>query len=934
MTKMASKRPIEQSHDALSKSDQDIPGTPRRSRSTKGEGRFRLDSPGAPPRTPQTTQTPRAPRAPRTPRTPRTSQTLQTPRFIQSPIVANQGTTNGSGATDMAQPLPFVMEAQALSPTSQAAYIGGSTQFNIGKNSTPPNIGKESPRPSIGDESPRPKHASEESLLDPFCDNTDGEPFDSPFWLRRLGSNRTETPMIWVSGNDYMRTPTRKNSRRSRNLSTPQFADRIRTLTADMEEQFNSSTLQMCMPDSPHTQSDQWRGSNARINKEAAFAMILNYIREQQLSLPAFFEKLFNSQDENIKRWTHQFYHKDGPRRVIKIWSQKLRKIKEWDAPFVNSAVDVVVSRTKRELDRLKNGVVGDDGPHPAYRFPHNRMSEENIDKILRNGFLDSYAGEASFLTRLLDGMLSKGNGTNSGDGSTRVNEGNNNGNDSENDTESNSDNSDNSGDNDIDSNGDNTVNNGSDNIGNNDEETVGSATPARRRGRKPSSVRGCISAMLMFLRSQQCNAFQMVMGIYLHCLGAPRRVLETLSALGLCVSYDQIHRALKALTKDAQERVKVAVLNNDFYIVYDNINIATRHHHQRVGKRDTFDNGTAATVILIPDSSNLGSSRSAEIPRSSPMVCFRVDRPEPSASIFFPTSTDRTMTRAACRTHLSTAISQFLPRSPSVCVIPMPAIDVLKVVKTKTFPLPTMKIDESTIAGNLAVLENITKIDLGLSDEWFSKTTRDIIVAGDQMTVSRLLSLKVHRMVESDPFGSLGWVHPTFQLFHLQMTLCSTIYKTHLGADANTPGSLASFISLLASKGFNTDKPEYKPTSELLKIVFDAMSMVLWEDLHTSVESDMTRFVDLVIYAIASLQHANPLLNGRPCTPADINALLFLRDMIVFIELSAAIKAGDLGRIRCVLPTVALMMHGGGNSKYALELLRFSPRHAPPVDA
>ncbi|GJJ71794.1 hypothetical protein EMPS_06832 [Entomortierella parvispora] len=202
MTKMASKRPIEQSHDALSKSDQDIPGTPRRSRSTKGEGRFRLDSPGAPPRTPQTTQTPRAPRAPRTPRTPRTSQTLQTPRFIQSPIVANQGTTNGSGATDMAQPLPFVMEAQALSPTSQAAYIGGSTQFNIGKNSTPPITGEEPPRlnvgenltrSNVGEESPRPSNASEELTFDPFCDNTDGEPI-----------------MTWGSDNYYVRTPLRK----------------------------------------------------------------------------------------------------------------------------------------------------------------------------------------------------------------------------------------------------------------------------------------------------------------------------------------------------------------------------------------------------------------------------------------------------------------------------------------------------------------------------------------------------------------------------------------------------------------------------------------------------------------------------------------------------------------------------------------------------
>jgi hypothetical protein len=40
--------------------------------------------------------------------------------------------------------------------------------------------------------------------------------------------------------------------------------------------------------------------------------------------------------------------------------------------------------------------------------------------------------------------------------------------------------------------------------------------------------------------------------------------------------------------------------------------------------------------------------------------------------------------------------------------------------------------------------------------------------------------------------------------------------------------------------------------------------------------------------------------------------------------------KPGDLGRIRCVLPTITLMMHGGGNSNYALELLRllYGMRH------
>ncbi|KAF9312282.1 hypothetical protein BG006_004411, partial [Podila minutissima] len=83
---------------------------------------------------------------------------------------------------------------------------------------------------------------------------------------------------------------------------------------------------------------------------------------------------------------------------------------------------------------------------------------------------------------------------------------------------------------------------------------------------------------------------------------GCPRRGLEALSSLGLSVSYDQVRRALRSLTKDALKQVQKAVLENDWYVVYDNINIAMKHHHQRVDKRDTFDNGTAATVILIPN--------------------------------------------------------------------------------------------------------------------------------------------------------------------------------------------------------------------------------------------------------------------------------------------------------------------------------------------
>ncbi|KAF8922815.1 hypothetical protein BGZ47_005292, partial [Haplosporangium gracile] len=83
---------------------------------------------------------------------------------------------------------------------------------------------------------------------------------------------------------------------------------------------------------------------------------------------------------------------------------------------------------------------------------------------------------------------------------------------------------------------------------------------PTRYRPhRNPASVQGCIAAMLLFMTSQKCNAFQTVMGIFLHCTGCPTRVLDVLSSLGLSVSDDQVRKALANMTKDAMDQVRKA---------------------------------------------------------------------------------------------------------------------------------------------------------------------------------------------------------------------------------------------------------------------------------------------------------------------------------------------------------------------------------------
>jgi hypothetical protein len=134
--------------------------------------------------------------------------------------------------------------------------------------------------------------------------------------------------------------------------------------------------------------------------------------------------------------------------------------------------------------------------------------------------------------------------------------------------------------------------------------------------------------------------------------------------------------------------------------------------------------------------------------------------------------------------------------------MLPIKKFDIGKTVLS---PLQTMKLDESAIAGNLPVLERIIQIGLQLPEEWFCRSPKTIF-AGDQITVSGLMTLKIHRVVDTDPYHSLEWVHPTFQLFNLRMSLCGTIFRTHYGSPTHSD-TLAAISIFTDRKRLSKDK-------------------------------------------------------------------------------------------------------------------------------
>jgi hypothetical protein len=153
-------------------------------------------------------------------------------------------------------------------------------------------------------------------------------------------------------------------------------------------------------------------------------------------------------------------------------------------------------------------------------------------------------------------------------------------------------------------------------------------------------------------------------------------------------------------------------------------------------------------------------------------------------------------------------------------------------------------------------------------------------------------------------------------------MNLCGTIF-THYGSPG-TPDTLVSISISLGRKRLSKEKQEFKTVDELLRVVFDAMVQLLCESLRrgdASDKLDIPKFAETITNSFCG--RSSPLLFGLPCTTSNINALLLLCDVAVHIELTEAIKAGDIDRIRHLLPIITSMIHGGDNTNDTLELLR-----------
>ncbi|KAI9237248.1 MAG: hypothetical protein BYD32DRAFT_436743 [Podila humilis] len=125
----------------------------------------------------------------------------------------------------------------------------------------------------------------------------------------------------------------------------------------------------------------------------------------------------------------------------------------------------------------------------------------------------------------------------------------------------------------------------------------------------------------------------------------------------------------------------------------------------------------------------------------------------------------------------------------------------------------------------------------------------------------------------------------------------------------------------MLGWKRINLDKPDFHATDELLCHSFDAIALTAWQQVLGSEDlsglakrNSKAHLSELTKTSLNSFM--NQYLDAENVealnSTSSKNTALFLRDMLLYIELSSAIKAGNVGCLEEVIKWLTIMFQSG----------------------
>lgn len=277
------------------------------------------------------------------------------------------------------------------------------------------------------------------------------------------------------------------------------------------------------------------------------------------------------------------------------------------------------------------------------------------------------------------------------------------------------------------------------------------------------------------------------------------------------------------------------------------------------------------------------------------------------------------------------------------------PFVDRLPPTKTKLEQLGAAFHNEGTIEGTLAVHESIWLEKLGYKRENNIFKTRLWPTYGDQLTAQHIRSVQ-GRLAESRlPFDRREHIVPGIGWFHVLQAMVYLIIRTHFESEDASDGAhctLLHDIKEWGRKGLSRDSAKYYQFEPLIQQGFNSRISALWyESLQArgKLEAAVVDEKKAFDAAIASLSQeefqaiteeirlkaftldAWSSASQAPHDKEFQSMCRYLQEVEMFYTLKTAIKHGDVGMLRRLVPRLSAMFFGAGQYKYGHEMLHLN---------
>ncbi|EIW55822.1 uncharacterized protein TRAVEDRAFT_129435 [Trametes versicolor FP-101664 SS1] len=453
------------------------------------------------------------------------------------------------------------------------------------------------------------------------------------------------------------------------------------------------------------------------------------------------------------------------------------------------------------------------------------------------------------------------------------------------------------------------------------------------------------VISMLAYSRSHDSSRLTMIWSIFLKACGLPARAFDALHALGITMSHKWTTNAFQTVAKNAKIDTKTDICAHRRALLgsHDNLNVPMRVFSQRSHNLNHFISASAATIWILPKEALLPEDISVKTKAARKAAM--EEGPLPAKDLVMGELDAATRMKAQGRDR----VLRFLLQSPAFADYPHhddplfaapPPVELLPCGPehmVKQHILETVEVDESSYDGTDQLMNKIWLEQMGWGSEEEKKRTgaeRVIVWAGDQLTVDRIRGLARYRHDDPNSFARMEWVEPVFGWFHATMAFANSLHAQYLGTSAGI--GLRKAFETLSRKGLLKQETKgvfWHHLDEALWHVGEANFLALWAEVggassHADLASKSPQELIAILNTICDKhisREAITHMENQPAAQQDEvkrQMIMLSADLLPYFDLREAMRIGDVGRMEDLLPTLLFRFIGGGNHKYAVEIL------------